>query len=159
MSTDATMQQRQPWEITVRELHHLLLGRGWTVEDIAELDPDGWPLTGLINGPAYWCYPPSYGGVSMNRVNETTPDQLGCHISIDDDGSNAEVVITSAGNLSGCDQHIAGRYAFGLDDRDYSGLDAVAVTELLEELEPQARALDPRELIECRFFGPCGRPD
>ncbi|MFE3280052.1 hypothetical protein [Nocardia sp. NPDC059239] len=154
-STEST-RRRQPWEITVRDLHVFLLGRGWVTEDVADLDEDGWPLSGLVNSPGWWCYPPSYGGAVMNRVDEVTPEQLSCHISTDDDGTNAQVLVTSAGNLSGCELHIVCGYSFDLDDRDYTGLDLADLAESLDVLEPQARAIDPRELIECRFFGPCG---
>jgi hypothetical protein len=157
-SANSTRQQRQPWEITVRDLHVFLLGRGWVTEDIADLDEDGWPLSGLVNAPAWWCYPASYGGAVMNRVDtEVTPEQLGCHIDTADDDSDAGVVLTSAGNVGGCDPHIVGEYRFDLDNHDYTGLDLEELGAVLDDLEPHARDLDPRDLIECRFFGPCGR--
>lgn len=164
MSTDTaagappadSVRRRQPWEVAVRDLHVFLIGRGWVAEDIADLDENGWPLCGLVNSPAWWCYPASYGGVVMNRVDEVTPERLGCHISIRDDGSDARVLVAFAGNLGGCDRHIVSEVRFDLDDK-YTNLDLAGIAELLDLWEPQARAVDPRELIECRFFGPCGQ--
>jgi hypothetical protein len=61
----------------------------------------------------------------------------------------------AAGNFGGCDAHDELEYVFSIDEAS-GELDLVDVALLLDELEPQAAALVPRELLECRFFGACG---
>jgi hypothetical protein len=53
----------------------------------------------------------------------------------------------------GCAEHTEKEHPIAVEG-DQLDLNRVAV--LLEDLEPHAFGLNPRELIECRFFGPCG---
>jgi len=65
--------------------------------------------------------------------------------------------ILPAGNLrgSGCPDHDTQERFFPLTAA--GGVDLAEIATLLDTLEPRARSLDPRALIECRYFGPCER--
>ncbi|MGY1980149.1 hypothetical protein [Nocardia gipuzkoensis] len=128
----------------VRDLHTLLTARGWSIQDYTDPDENGWPE----NIEAGWCYPGSYGGEPMNLIDEVTPEGLTCQFNLEDQ----TIEVDTPGNYGGCDNHMAGRYRIPIDEFDLS-----ALRVLLDDLEPKARALDPRVLIECRFFGPCGQ--
>ncbi|WP_018685390.1 hypothetical protein [Actinokineospora enzanensis] len=126
-------------------VHDLLTTRGWTLDELICRE-NGYP----VDPEARWCYPDSFGGVTMHVVSDVTPYHLTCRLDLDDEGG---VVIGSAGNYLGCDEHTEREHRVpGQDDK----LDLEGVAAVLDRLEPHARALNPRDLIECRFFGPCG---
>jgi hypothetical protein len=54
-----------------------------------------------------------------------------------------------------CEEHNEVVRCFGLGEHDELRFADLSV--LFDELEAEARDMDPRALIECRFFGPCGR--
>ncbi len=142
-------------------LHDFLTARGWELTEYA-LDSieDGYPT----DPEATWRYPHSYGGTQINKIDEVSPYPLSCWFTF---ANGLHIVISSAGNIRGCPEHADTEHEFEVDDPGHEveavddqhdleqlGLDRIAA--LLDELEPQARELNPRDLIECRFFGPCG---
>jgi hypothetical protein len=143
MSTDQLLARQ-------RRVHEFFTGRGWDLEGSS--DPGS--VTFLDDTRAGWVYPGCYGGVAMNAVEGMTPVGLQGYFTFDNDG---EVVlcVVAAGNLrgSGCAEHDTGERFFPAAAD--GGFDLDEVGALLDTLEPRARALDPRALIECRFFGPC----
>ncbi|GAA5079957.1 hypothetical protein [Nocardia iowensis] len=63
----------------------------------------------------------------------------------------------AAGTYEGCADHRRAEWRAPLEPGDELDLDQWA--SVLDEFEGHARELDPRPLIECRFFGPCGTRD
>ncbi|MGX1779225.1 hypothetical protein ACWIGW_44460 [Nocardia brasiliensis] len=147
-------------EAQLHRLHDFLTARGWRVDSWHDSDPEtGYPL----DAEAGWTYPASYGGVAMNDVDDVTPKPLSCDFFLDSNEYPDETAswslglrVSSAGNWGGCPQH-------GLDvhesavPEDCADIGLEQLAALLDRLEPQAGDLDPRALIECRFFGPCGQ--
>ncbi len=133
-------------------VHEFLTGRGW------HLDGDSNPGEASFAGDAHagWRYPASYGGQWINDVAGTTPARLQSYFTFDDQGAEVFTVVP-AGNLrgNGCAEHDTGERFFALTADGAVDLDEIAT--LLDTLEPRARSLDPRALIECRYFGPCRR--
>lgn len=140
-----------------RVLHEYLTGRGWKPEEWAERDEDGYP-TDPEDG---WTYPASFGGAVMNQVPDITPSALRCWYErrFDETTGHGEtaLVVRAVGNFRGCDAHDTTEYRIPYDETsgatDFAGL----LGDVLADLEPPAQVTDPRALIECRFFGPCGR--
>ncbi|WP_228799527.1 hypothetical protein [Nocardia cyriacigeorgica] len=149
-----------PTDEHIDRLHALLTARGWSVEDFGnpEQPPaDGSDRPDTENG---WTYRPSYGGLIINHFDEITPRRLDCCFHIgdwEDEGDSSGLEIVAAGNWGGCVEHALVEHWFPLGDGDRIDLGEVA--ELLDDLEAQAEKRNPRELIECLFFGPCGKPE
>ena len=131
-------------------LHEYLLGRGWVLGTMhGEPDENGYP-----NDPDQdWYYAASYRGIAMNQVDDFTPSRLACAFSFE---GGLSIRVGTAGNWQGCPDHDEARHTISVDE-SADELDFTQLGGLLDELEPIAAALDPRELIECRFFGACGR--
>ncbi|MFC9999664.1 hypothetical protein [Nocardia sp. NPDC127526] len=139
-----------PTDDHMRALHEFLTARGWAIEDYGypEQTPEPEPESG-------WRYQASYQGSAINHIPDITPAALHCWFSLaESGGDDTAFAVASAGNYGGCDDHIQREWRFPLNEGDELRL--ADLGELLDELEPQARDLDPRVLIECRFFGPCG---
>ncbi|MEV0773556.1 hypothetical protein [Nocardia salmonicida] len=136
----------------VHALHDYLVGRGWVLGTVLfELDENGYP-----DDPQQdWYYAASFRGISMNSVDDATPSRLSCGFDSDDAGLSIRV--GAAGNWKGCPDHDETSHSVDVDEKA-DALDFPQLGVLLDRLEPVAAALDPRELIECRFFGPCGQP-
>jgi hypothetical protein len=136
---------------TQQSVHDFLTGRGWRLD--GHTDPGD---AGFFNDPdAGWSYPDSFGGISINDVDMTaTPRVLQAYFTFDNAGDLTFAVLP-AGNLgrTGCPEHDAKERQLPLTAE--GTVDTSQLTTLLDELEPRARSLDPRALIECRFFGPC----
>ena len=135
-----------------RRVHEFLTARGWHLEGGS--DPgETWFADDVRAG---WHYPASYGGRHINDVAGTTPVRLRGYFTFADDGDEVFAVVP-AGNLrgSGCAEHDTHERFFPLTASGAVDFDEVA--PLLDALEPRARSLDPRVLIECRYFGPCRR--
>ncbi|OXM61257.1 hypothetical protein [Amycolatopsis vastitatis] len=135
-----------------RRVHEFLTARGWQLE--GDSDPgEAW----FADDPhAGWLYPATFGGQHINEVADATPVLLQSYFTFDDDGDEVFTVV-AAGNLhgSGCAEHDTGERFFSLTAGGDVDLDPIA--PLLDTLEPRARSLDPRALIECLYFGPCER--
>jgi hypothetical protein len=133
-SSDPALARRQ-------HLHEFVTARGWVPDD--ESGPD-----------AGWHYPASFGGTTTNQVADATPARLTCYFSYDDAG-DAVFAIVPAGNLhgSGCAVHDTAERHLPLTAGGTADLAGLA--PLLDDLEPRARDLDPRALVECLYFGPC----
>lgn len=131
-------------------VHEFLTARGWTLDGTG--DPG---VAWFANDPrAAWRYPASYGGITVNEVGETTPVRLQAYFTFGEDGEEVFTVVP-AGNLhgSGCAEHDTTERFFPFTAGGAVDLEGIA--PLLETWEPRARSLDPRALIECRYFGPC----
>ncbi|SEC48280.1 hypothetical protein SAMN04489727_3916 [Amycolatopsis tolypomycina] len=131
-------------------VHEFLTARGWTLDGAREPGE-----TWFANDPrAGWRYPASYGGTKINDVGDTTPVRLQAYFTFGEDGKEVFTVVP-AGNLqgSGCAEHDTTErfFPFTADGT----VDLAGIAPLLESWEPRAQALDPRALIECRYFGPC----
>jgi hypothetical protein len=134
-----------------RRVHEFLTARGWHLEGA---DPGvTWFADDVHAG---WHYPASYGGRHINDVAGATPVRLRSYFTFDGEGAEVFAVVP-AGNLggSGCAEHDTEERLFPLTAGGAVDLDAVA--PLLDALEPRARDLDPRDLVECLYFGPCRR--
>ncbi len=94
----------------------------------------------------------SFGGVGFHHIDDIPLHLLTCRFSFDD-GDAQGVGVASGGNWRGCPEHDEAEYEVH-DQHD--ALDREGLSALLDRLEQQVRAEDPRELIEYRFFGPCG---
>ena len=129
------------------ELHGFLTARGWELDERSHCDADGQP----DDPETLWCYPDTFGGIAMHRIDDVTPYQLTCRFSFEGDGLG--IVIGAAGNYKGCVKHAEKEHPIAVEGNQ---LDLHHVAALLDVLELHARQLDPRELIECRFFGRCG---
>ncbi|MEV6876157.1 hypothetical protein [Amycolatopsis sp. NPDC051128] len=132
-------------------VHEFLTGRGWQVDG----GSDPGDLAFAEDPHSGWHYPASYGGRHVNTVSDTTPVPLQSYFTYDRDGDEVFGVVP-AGNLrgSGCAEHDTREQFFAFTADGAVDLDRLA--PLLDVLEPRARALDPRALIECLYFGPCG---
>jgi hypothetical protein len=133
-----------------RSVHEFLAARGWRLDGAA--DP---AVTWFADDPqAGWHYPGSFGGQRMNPVSDTTPVRLQSYFTFDREGDEVFCVV-AAGNLrgSGCPAHDTEERFFGFTADGKVDLDPIA--SLLDTLEPRARDLDPRAVIECLYFGPC----
>ncbi len=129
-------------------LHELLTRRGWVADESGHIEP-GDPA----DPEAGWRYPASFGGAVMNYFPDVTPLPLNCRFRMGWESRPVEFVIESAGSPAGCEVHNPAERSFPLGEGDELRLaDIVAI---LTELEPQAASLDPRALLECRFFGTC----
>ena len=139
-------------------LHDYLIGRGWVITrpDWYGTDDDGRPT----DPETRWCYSASYGGVAMNDVEDWTPCSLVCGFGFE---GGLSVDVSAAGNWHGCEAHPVAEHSLPFEERydevaeRYNDLDFTELGTLLDRLEPAAAGLDARALIECRFFGPCGR--
>lgn len=129
-------------------LHDFLRERGWELGPYSHEDEDGYPG----DPESSWCYPDSFGGVEMNEVGDATPCQLSCRFSFEE--GEPAFLVESAGNEKGCERHAATTVLIEAGEGEWGQL-----ATLLDQLEQQARDLDPRELIECLFFGDCGRAE
>ena len=136
-----------------RSVHEFLTARGWL------LDGAGDPAETWFADDAHagWHYPGSFGGQRMNVVSDTTPVGLQSYFTFDGEGDEVFCLV-AAGNLrgSGCPEHDTGEqfFPFTADGK----VDFDRITPLLDTLEPRARALDARAVIECLYFGPCRLP-
>ncbi len=131
-------------------VHEFLTARGWLLD--GDSDPTrAWFADDVHAG---WHYPETYGGRRINEVAGTTPVRLQSYFTFDNEGDEVFAVVP-AGNLqgSGCAEHDTRERFFPLAAGAVVELAEIAA--LLDSLEPRARALDPRALIECRYFGPC----
>ena len=134
------------------EVQDFLMARGW------QLDGNNGPADAkfLDDPTAGWSYQASFGGERTNDVSDTAPVVLQCYFTF---GNEGEVVfgIQPAGNLrgSGCEYHDATERLYPLTEAQTVDLRGLAAE--LDELEPRARAHDVRALVDCRYFGPCGR--
>ncbi|EOD67346.1 hypothetical protein [Amycolatopsis vancoresmycina] len=133
-------------------VHEFLTARGWHLD--GESDPAEVRFADDVH--AGWHYPATYGGQRINEVADTTPVPLQGCFTFGDEGEEV-FSVTPAGNLrgSGCAEHDTQERCFPLTAE--GAVDLTEIAPLLDTLEPRARALDPRELIECRYFGPCER--
>jgi hypothetical protein len=136
-----------------RRVHEFLTGRGWHLD--GDSDPGRVWFTDDVH--AGWHYPATYGGQRINDVADTTPVRLQSYFTFDNEGDEVFTIVP-AGNLqgSGCTEHDTRERFFPFTAGGAVNLDEIAA--LLDTLEPRARSLDPRALIECRYFGPCGQP-
>jgi hypothetical protein len=135
-----------------RRVHEFLTARGWHLD--GKSDPgEAWFADDVHAG---WHYPGTFGGRRINDVADTTPVRLQSYFTFDNEGDEVFAVVP-AGNLrgSGCAEHDTGERFFPLTAAGTVDLDPIA--PLLDALEPRARSLDPRALIECLYFGPCER--
>lgn len=140
-----------PTDEHLHSLHRYLTRRGWVVADHV------FPHPGFeFDAESGWRYPASYGGITINDVDDATPTVLKCYFVLDSPDEDHEFVIISVGNYRGCEDHAEVERSFSLGEHD-AELRFAELSVLLDELEDKARDTDPRELIECRFFGPCGR--
>ncbi|MFE3229821.1 hypothetical protein [Nocardia sp. NPDC059228] len=145
-------------EAHLHGLHDYLTGRGWviTMPDYYGTDEDGRPT----DPETRWRYAASYGGVVMNSVEDSTPCSLACGFGFE---GGLSVDVSTAGNWRGCEAHPVAEHSLPVEEHydeaadRWNDLDFTELGALLDRLEPAARALDARELIECLFFGPCGR--
>ncbi|MGW3967683.1 hypothetical protein ACWED2_48245 [Amycolatopsis sp. NPDC005003] len=131
-------------------VHEFLTARGWLLDG----DSDPARVWFADDVHAGWHYPETYGGQQVNDVGDTTPVQLQSYFTFGNEGEEVFALVP-AGNLrgSGCAEHDTQERFFALTA---SGVvDLAEVAARLDVLEPRARALDPRALIECRYFGPC----
>jgi hypothetical protein len=131
-------------------LHELLTGRGWHLD--GERDP-GDP--GFTDDPRCgWHYPATFGGRPINTIDFVTPARLQCYFTFDLRGDEV-VGILPAGNKrrNGCPEHDTEEryFPYAAD----GGIDLGRIGAELDALEPRARELDARAVIECLFFGPC----
>ncbi|RSO06996.1 hypothetical protein DMH18_26500 [Streptomyces sp. WAC 06783] len=114
--------------------------------DVENVDSRGYPLASQPE----WYYPESFGGVNCHQLGEIAPDCLHAKY-VFGDGEVATLAIFRAGLERGCAEHDKTVVMLPPDP-------AVAdLTEALRATEEHAAALDARQLIECRFFGPCGQ--
>ena len=128
------------------QLDDFLIARGWSLDD-DDRDEGGHPM----DPEALWRYPDSFGGVAFHQIDDVSPARLMCSFSFLEDLS---IHVAAAGNYRGCPAHEAAEHYLAVDEE--ADLSLEPLNALLNELEPRARSLDARELIECRFFGPCG---
>uniref|UniRef100_UPI003F499B19 hypothetical protein n=1 Tax=Amycolatopsis sp. CA-096443 TaxID=3239919 RepID=UPI003F499B19 len=130
----------------IQQLHVFLIARGWKLSPHQSRDDDGCPA----DAEPAWDFYGSFHGVAMHEVDEVTPARLHCSIDrYDPPGLD----IDTAGNFDGCDLHTVREHYVGPVNGEF---DLERATVLLAVLESEARALDARTLVLCRFFGPCG---
>jgi hypothetical protein len=130
----------------LNSLHDFLAARGWRLDEQVHRDEDGYP----IDPEAVWRYPGSFGGIAMHEIPGITPDSLSCRFDFED---GLSIFVLPAGNDNGCSGHDQAERFIAVEGDD---LDLDRLGGLLDDLEAHARTLDAHELIECRFFGPCG---
>ncbi|HWO65716.1 MAG TPA: hypothetical protein VNO31_37355 [Umezawaea sp.] len=131
----------------LKQVHDFFVGRGWRLI-YNDLDEEGVPR----NPEALWGYAPGYGGATINSLDGVEPSKPDAALNLESD--KPELEITTAGNENGCPQHarhvvISLELTAGTTELD-------SLNPVLDEIESAARAMNPRELIECRFFGACG---
>lgn len=131
---------------TARRVHEVLTARGWLLDE-RDRDQAGYPRDHRIQ----WSYPLSYGGEAVNPIEDVSPEVAACLFNLDANDDIADIVLVEAGNVDGCPQHAKTARHIGRDSTEQ------LITEL-DRVETRARPLDARDLIECRFFGPCGQP-
>lgn len=125
----------------VEAVHEVVTARGWTTD------------RGPEHADPVWVYPASYRGLRFQEFEDLSPMPLACWIQHGDDPG--WVFVEQAGNVRGCRRHTVHTHLVVVDDDP-----GPVLRTLLDSLEPTARALDPRALVDCRFFGDCapGRP-
>ncbi|MGV9639286.1 hypothetical protein ACWDO0_34430 [Nocardia rhamnosiphila] len=159
-AADTVLVGPGPTDEHVDRVHALLTARGWSIENFGiqlPPSPDRPDRPDPQNG---WTYRPSYGGAVINHFDEVTPRRLDCCFRLADwkePEDTSELQITAAGNWNGCAEHATVEHLFPFGDGD--SIDLNEIEELLDELEAQAKTCNPRALIECLFFGPCGDPE
>ena len=126
-------------------LHDALIARGWRIGHDSDLDENGRPC----DPEGSWRYPASFGGVAINKVGDASPYPLTCSFTYS--SGHGEIEVVPAGNEEGCEDHRPEPVVIEAGEHELEEL-----AEILDDLEVRARDLDPRVLIECRFFGPCG---
>lgn len=131
----------------LNSLHDFLTARGWRLDEQVHCDEIGYP----IDPEAIWRYPGSFGGIAMHEISGITPDGLSCRFDFED---GLGIFVLPAGNDHGCSDHDQEEHVVAVEGSN--GLVFDRLGGLLDDLEAHARALDARELVECRFFGPCG---
>ncbi|WP_141717636.1 hypothetical protein [Nocardia altamirensis] len=140
----------------LHRMHEFLTDRGWVIihPDYNTLDDNGMPTKPSTS----WRYPDSFGGVALNSI-EGGPYPLVCRFGIewlDHPQYRLGLNVDGAGYMRGCPDHTETEHHLVIGN-DAGELDLTEVGVLLDRLEPAARALNARDLIECRYFGPCGR--
>lgn len=131
----------------LNELHAFLTARGWELDEFTYRDDDGQP----VDPDTAWYYADSFGGITMHRIDDLSPCRLTCRFGLEDDGLS--IVLGAAGNYKGCVEHAETEHSIAAKGNQ---LDLDRVTVLLDDLEPHARKVNPKDLVECRFFGRCG---
>lgn len=131
-------------EFRLVELHTLLTGRGWVLGGCCpEYSAAGAPL----DPHTLWVFPGAFREVRFALVDGASPrfpEVRFVYASTLPSG----ISVGTAGYLRGCDGHRRRLLAVGLRDE-------VGLADALTEAEEGSRDLDPREFIECRFFGSC----
>ncbi len=129
-----------------KRIHDFLVARNWAL-DRAEVKANGVPS----DPEARWDYRATFGDTVINQVSDVTPTPLSCHIDLD--GDDTVLIVETAGNFRGCPAHeVREVYRVVVN----GGFDPTMLGPILDGLEPAAQALDPHDLVECLFFGPCG---
>ncbi|MCU1648164.1 MAG: hypothetical protein JWN03_8439 [Nocardia sp.] len=151
VSDSIVVRYPTPTQEDLHRLNEYLTARGWVIEDFGHPgSKDG------IDPESGWRYSASYAGVAMNQIDDVTPGPLLCFFRLEcGAGRDPELAVISAGNYGGCAAHIQAEWQFSPGEGNEVRL--ADLSTLLDKLEPTARSLNPRELVECRFFGPCGQ--
>lgn len=136
--------------VHIHALHDFLTARGWRLDADQRTDEHGLP----DETEPVWHYPASFGGIAMHQIEDVSPYLLTCRLT-GDTGNGCAIVVSTAGNWRGCDEHASVDHTFAVNDLD-SDLDLDGVAALLADLEPRAQRLNARDLVECRFFAACG---
>jgi hypothetical protein len=159
LATERARQAEPPGDryevsISLEQLHdlqRLLEARGWKLGPWQEdrLDEHGM----AVHLECSWEYPAAYNSADFDEDDDDGPYIPKCGFSFDLDGHEPElIVVETAGNWGGCDQHRTTRHSVPATETGIAQLPA-----LLSEVEKHARPMDPHELIECTSTGACAQ--
>ena len=145
------------WEADLERIwavQRFVESRGWVVGPyvLDGVDEHGRAISGEVS----WDYAPAFGGVSFDPQDpgdetEDYPLQPEVAFTWDPATDGMSVVVQTAGNAGGCEQHRTGRHVLLVTEHSAPGL-----RELLEVIEESARSMDPAPLLDCTAQGPCG---
>lgn len=133
----------------IHRIQRLVQARGWVVVEDSHLDGRGMARSTEI----MWDYAPAFGGVEFDEEDvdeDVLPMKPNCRFRWDSPFDDGWIVIETAGNWEGCEQHRIIHHKLRFTEAGIAELPG-----LLDRVESPARGMDAERLTECLANGPC----
>jgi hypothetical protein len=135
----------------IHRIQRVLESRTWVVTPSVKSDLDAHGMA--ADTDVMWDYAPAFRGVEFEEddmADEIVPTKPNCHFDFENPFDNGWIVLQTAGNWGGCEQHRIVSHRLPLTEAGIA-----ALPQLLAKVEAPARTLDPTPFIQCLAHGPC----